>query len=887
MVVCSDHCRSRASYTSQKVPSVLARYHHQSSYQSILYQTLSFRFYVNLKMLTAKGVRNACPKHVFSSRVLSSRATPKNVPLNRFICIPSAYQHKPLSATTHRSFATSTRLLHSDAASTPDLSYSDIEKVVRDAKQRFRDTLPKDYLNEEEYRLYVRLYGPPLRETEPEDVGIHTHIDLGPELSNLGRDGVVLKELDDGTYEEIAYDLPVRASDAEGEEALGEQAESENKSMHAEELDDALVGVEGSDLVDQAPGYVQAVARNQREADALNKLAENFEKTQRRRREEAAAAERAAEEEIPEDVAASSWPEETELVRIDREYEPTERRFHPHTMAGSFHGSPVEILLPKDELVTPIAGLLRRSHIDHVRKAAETAFGGPGLPLSAEMVLGRKSGHMGGVGLLGDQRHMTEIEADAFIAGFIPPAYASVFSVLREVRRRVGSEWLQSKLRKGGEGLSVLDTGSGGAGLLAWEQVLQAEWELLQEKGQARGPTPPGKKTVIATADRLRHRLKTFLHDTTFLPRMPDYEHSGEMRGPRLEGGDQQQPRKEYDLIIASHLLLREKEDHRRQAVLNNLWHLLKKDGGVLIIIEKAHPRGFEAVAHARDTILNQFLLDEDGNPRVSPEDFNPTFHREPEPGHVIAPCTTQGACPMYPEPGKYIGRKDYCHFSQRFVRPSFYTRMLNKKHDNEGEVEFSYVAVQRGVSRSGKVRGSEATQLAKEGYENSKDEPDMQTLPRLLLPGLKRKGHVTMDVCTPEGQVERWTVPKSFSKLAYHDARKSRWGDLWALGAKTRVARTPRNGKLDGGGKRTAGSEDGRRGTVRKVDIDGDTGTTRVKGGESVTRKRGAKGKMSKQDVLAELRRADQEEEKELDAEIEAELVEMEEEDKRKSGRS
>lgn len=755
----------------------------------------------------------------------------------------------------------------------------DVEKVVREARQRFKDTLPKDYLTEEEYALYVRLYGPPLRETEPEDVGIHTHVELEPELSNVGKDGVTLRELENGTFEEIAYDLPPRESEEELDEAIIEELEPENEEEIIEDLENALIGVE---IPEDAPGYVEAVARSQREADAMYKLAETFEKTQRQRQEaEAAAAKEELEEELPEDVAAASWPEERQLVRGERDYEQSEQRFHPHTLAGSFHGSPVEILLPKYELVDPIADLLRRSHIDHVRQAAEKAYGGGGLPLSAEMVLSRKSGHMGGVPMLGDQKHMTEVEADAFIAGFIPPAYASIFSALREVRRRVGSEWIQSKLRKGGPGLSVLDTGSGGAGLLAWEQILYAEWDLLKEKGQVKGLDPPGKKTVIASADRLRHRLKQFLHDTTFLPRMPDYEHSGEMRGPRLEGGDQQQPKKEYDLIIASHLLLRETESHRRQAVLNNLWHLLKKDGGVLIIIEKAHPRGFEAVAHARDTILNTFLLDEDGNPRVPPEDFNPTFHREPEPGHVIAPCTTQGTCPMYPEPGKYTGRKDYCHFSQRFVRPNFYTRMLNKKHDNKGEVEFSYVAVQRGVSRTGKIRGAEATERAQRGYEHGEEQPDFQALPRLLLPALKRKGHVTMDVCTPEGQVERWTVPKSFSKLAYHDARKSRWGDLWALGAKTRVPRSPRIGLPEDGGKKKAGA-----GKLRRVEIDGDTGMTRVSGGDVGGKKGKGKGKLKKRDVLEELRRAAEDEDAELDAEIEADLAEIDEEEKRDSRR-
>ncbi|EFW16630.1 37S ribosomal protein Rsm22 [Coccidioides posadasii str. Silveira] len=74
----------------------------------------------------------------------------------------------------------------------------------------------------------------------------------------------------------------------------------------------------------------------------------------------------------------------------------------------------------------------------------------------------------------------------------------------------------------------------------------------------------------------------------------------------------------------------------------------------------------------------------------------------------------------------------------------------------------------------------------------NESTTPQVNTLslPRLILPPIKRKGHVVMDVCTPAGKIERWVVPRSFSKQAYRDARKSKWGDLWALGAKTRMTR-------------------------------------------------------------------------------------------------
>ncbi|KAK7209310.1 hypothetical protein V2G26_016488 [Clonostachys chloroleuca] len=818
-------------------------------------------------MLSSRGIRNACSKRHLSTRLLiRSHSILSQSAYSPSIAYTHLDQYRAKNRPQSRLLSTSRCALQEAVAIAASEPSNTIEQVVRDAKQRFRDTLPKNYLNDEEYALYVRLYGPPLRETNPEDVGIHMHADMGrsetPGKSQPDNEATLLREVE-GRYEEVAYHIPPK--EAAGEDHSTTQAEE--TGLESNETRPATL--EPQEFIEKPPTYVESVARSQREHDALQKLVQQFEETQKEQREaEAQTLLDEVEMENLQRVEEVSWParEETAAEEEESEHGSARQRYHPLTEAGRFHGTPIEVLLPQEELVQPITDLLRRTHVDHVREAAESVYGGPGLPLSPEMVLKRRSGHMGGVGLLADQHHMTEIEADAFLAGFMPAAYASILATVREVRKRLGSDWIQSKLKNKGEGLSVLDAGAGGAGLLAWEQVLNAEWDLLIDKGEVRGHQPPGRKTVIATSERLRNRLKTFLHDTTFLPRMPDYEHSGEMRGPRLEGGSQQQPRKSYDVIISSHLFLREKESHRRQAILNNLWHLLKKDGGVLIIIEKAHPRGFEAVAHARDTILNQFLLTPSGESRIAPEDFNPTWHREPEPGHVIAPCTNQGTCPMYPEPGKSVGRKDFCHFSQRFVRPSFYNQMLRKKVDNRGEVEFSYVAVQRGIARQGALSGKEATQLAKKGYEKSEEQPDMQSLPRLILPAIKRKGHVSMDVCTPAGTIERWTVPKSFSKLAYRDARKSRWGDLWALGAKSHTKKEVRAGVQDDGGKRA--SAEARQPRTTRVDMDED-GTT-----ETVLHDRKSKGRKRQQDLLAELKRIHAEGDRLLGEEIDAEVI-------------
>ncbi|KAL6697530.1 P-loop containing nucleoside triphosphate hydrolase protein [Trichoderma pleuroticola] len=732
-------------------------------------------------------------------------------------------------------------------------SLEDIEKVVREAKQRFRDTLPKGYLNDEEYALYERLYGPPLRETAPEDVGIPTHADMGGQSLRVNDERTLLRQLEEGGFEEVTYELPHQQSDVVEASLDSEQPLASDSALEA---------------IQESPGYVDAVARNPREHEALQRLMQDFKAAQQKQIEDEIAA---AREEAEAEQEAYEMDEEDELFEEPDQTTDSPgrdmslgetRRFHPFTLQGRFHGSPVEIALPQSALVTPIRDLLDRTHLNHVKTAAEAAFGGQGLPTSP---------------------HMTEIEADAFLAGFLPPAYASATSVLREVRKRLGSDWIQERLKRTeNAGLSVLDAGAGGAGLVAWEQVLNTEWNLLREKGEVTGSQPPGRKTVITGSDRLRHRLKGFLHNTTFLPRLPDYEHSGEMQGEHLDAGSKLQPRKSYDLIIASHLFLKEKQDHYRQAILNNLWTLLNKDGGVLIVIEKAHPRGFEAVAHVRDTLLKQFLLPQNGEPSILTEELNPAFHKEREAGHIIAPCTNHGTCPMYKEAGKSKGRKDYCYFNQRFTRPTFYTKMLGNSSNNQGDVEFSYVAIQRGRSKKGQLPGWKATEQAFAGYENSSDSPDMQALPRMVLPPLKRKGHVTLDVCTPEGKIERWTVPKSFSKLAYHDARKSHWGDLWALGAKTKVPRSVRVGSgVDDGGKRAEGGK-----KPRKVEITMDGG--RLSANEKNARKeRRTKGKRAKQtDLIKEILEMEdleeQEIEREMDAEVEEELR-VDEEDRRR----
>jgi ribosomal protein RSM22 (predicted rRNA methylase) len=728
---------------------------------------------------------------------------------------------------------------------TVNAAQAEIESVVREARQTFGETLPKDYLSVEEYVLYERLYGPPLRETKASDLEYLPGGEDGVQEEDVRN--VLLRQNADGAYEEVEIDPSIDLSHeitqlaAENmerneeielaDDVLDEGIEVEEEGWVDEEVEDYLSSENNMGTGDEeARPNIQG--RNQREIDAIARLQKDM---------EAAAAAEAVEEELAEEDQEETYEEEE--IGEEEEIEEFEEddgldsdtiRTHPHTMAGRSGTFPSTINLNDHYFVAPITELLERADIKHTIEAAEKAFGGKGLPFSTSTPSSKKHLPQKHIGLDASQHRMTELEADVYMAAVMPGTYASATSTLVEVRKRLGSNWLRKLLLRKGVGPRVMDAGGGGAAAIAWREVAQAEWDVMTEEGLVKGNLPLGKTTVLTGADTLRHRVSRFLEDTTFLPRLPDYVHSS-VAEKHLDGGTPQ-PRKVYDVVIAPHSLLHLKEDYRRKNVVQNLWSLLDPKGGVLILIEKGLPRGFEAVAGARQLLLERHIASP-GDTTTENEIESPASDiarfTEKEEGMIIAPCTNHNKCPMYLTPGLSFGRKDYCHFAQRFIRPPFLQKILGARIRNHEDVKFSYVAVRRGVDiRNHKktlLQGDTATEQAFEGWEEtdlpnpelSYTEPgDLKfhslSLPRAILPPLKRRGHVTLDLCTPSGKLERWTVPKSFSSHAFRDARKSKWGDLWALGAKTRVMRTPRLGRAaeaSGKGGKLKGVRDGRQG--------------------------------------------------------------------------
>ncbi|KAF1344681.1 hypothetical protein BDV97DRAFT_362216 [Delphinella strobiligena] len=679
------------------------------------------------------------------------------------------------------------------------------EQVARQARQQFGDGLPEDSLNAEEYKAYERLYGPPIRiikAGEDEELVGFEENETQEELDEQVNVGTgILKEGKDGQLEELLY--------------------------LEEELDEDEVVLEDED--DEVLEEV--------EEEAHQKLGPGFEGLDEKTLADLAALQ------VDDNNQAETDPGYVEYMRT-----------HPLTAANRFGTPSSTVQLPKDTFVDKVSLLISGLPHKHVSETAHRVFGGPGLPYSTSTPRRGLTMPQKPIPLDPYQGRMSQMEADVYAATIMPGVYATAFSIMIETRKRLGSSWLEGLLNKEG-GPLILDAGGAGAGVLAARQVLRAEWErmhdtsddpesvmdLAEAGGKTGGesiPAPVGRATVLTGSESLRHRASALLDNTTFLPRLPDYEHASD-----FEARD----RGKFDIIFAPHTLWQIREDYLRKQHIANLWSMLSNDGGVLILFEKGVPRGFEIVAAAREMLLDTRIASPGDN---NPSDMTADIHSSPDShgnswgkapkdkGMIIAPCTNHYECPMYIKgSGVSQGRKDHCHFNQRFIRPPFLQKILGAKDRNHEDVQFSYLSIMRGrdlrdPTAEGLIQGDRATNAAFTGYENPEThlqpnpptedpdtpqafdptapaididtvygntdslvnedgEPHSLCLPRAVMPPIKRHGHVILDLCTPSGTLERWTVPRSFSKPAYRDARKASWGDLWALGAKTR---TPRN---------------------------------------------------------------------------------------------
>ncbi|CUS23678.1 LAQU0S11e01816g1_1 [Lachancea quebecensis] len=188
----------------------------------------------------------------------------------------------------------------------------------------------------------------------------------------------------------------------------------------------------------------------------------------------------------------------------------------------------------------------------------------------------------------------------------------------------------------------------------------------------------------------------------------------------------------------------------------------------------------------------------------------------------VVAPCPHHKKCPLQigkPQYYDYGEGRDlkFCNFQKSVLRPKYAIelkkgRVLATPWQNNSEavgikgmakpgtgrphgrnfeiLSYSYLIMERSQADDATVQriNRERSRQQDEYGIGSLGANAPSTWPRIIRQPLKRKGHVVMDMCGASGQLEKWTVPKSFSKEIYHDARKAMKGDLWGLEAKTKT---------------------------------------------------------------------------------------------------
>ncbi|KAI9708924.1 MAG: 37S ribosomal protein S22 [Bogoriella megaspora] len=732
------------------------------------------------------------------------------------------------------------------------------EEAVRVIRQQFGDTLPDGILDDAQYKIYERLYGTPIKSRDvQQDLDIEVDVEDISGTNTLLRDGengLEEVENDPGGFadlpkksEPILYDEVVHPRKSRerisGLSQDKQGIEARIRSLHSQREDGQQSGISIT------PEDEQLLQNVNQEIFTLQESLKKLDRTLQEQTLDAGLEEfsDAWIDDVNEERGLALDEQPIQLAfgdqeNVDDELYGEEARAHPMTFAGRFGTSPSSVVLPRSSLIDPISALLANAKPVHLREAAHRVFGGEGLPFSPLRPQIAKTLPQTEIPINASQDKMSDTDADLYMAAVMPSVYASIMSILIETRKRLGSQWLEGLIRKEG-GPRILDAGSGGVGAIAVREILQAEWKRLKElesTDRSIEPLPPyppmGKAVVLTGSHTLRHRSSTLLENTTFVPRLPDYIHAD---------SSTTNTRKPFDIVIAPHSLWQLQDDFRRKLHVQNLWSLTSDSPGILIILEKGIPRGFELVAGARKLLLEKHISSP-GSTSWHPDLSSPiatssTGTIPKELGMIVAPCTNHSTCPLYKASGLSPGRKDYCSFEQRFIRPPYLQSLLNAKGRNFSDVPFSYIAVLRGAdprqtSSPPIIQNEAATEAAFKGYsdaipsspplsstaqssQSSTPETDKTvsplTLPRLIVPPLKRKGHILLDVCTPSGTFERWTVPKSFGKQAFRDARKSQWGDLWALGGKTRLGRNVKVGlgeeDGDGGGRKGKGKGGGK----------------------------------------------------------------------------
>ncbi|QSL64557.1 hypothetical protein MERGE_001858 [Pneumocystis wakefieldiae] len=321
--------------------------------------------------------------------------------------------------------------------------------------------------------------------------------------------------------------------------------------------------------------------------------------------------------------------------------------------------------------------------------------------------------------------NFSEIEEGSYLFCIMPQVYASLYNVINKLRLKLGDNWVPE---------TVLDCGEGpGIGALVFQELFSNSIEKVKSI------------TVLEPKHTMRkHTL--YIHKANKVKIISDSSSIMKLK---------------FDFIIANHIILDTNvPEHVFTTHIRKLWAKVSPENGILLLLERGNPLGYQAIAKARKIILSNT----DSDSRKS---------QVTNVGHVISPCPHDKQCPLYLD-GNRLNPKKWCHFGQRLIRP-VYLQKIKHSASNIENSKFSYCIIQKEIVRS-------TLEESEINFTKDRLSSDHYNWHRLILPPLKKHGHVIMDTCVSDGTVKRMIISKKHGKLHYQNVRKAYWGDLWAL---------------------------------------------------------------------------------------------------------
>ncbi|KAJ2745398.1 37S ribosomal protein S22 [Coemansia sp. BCRC 34301] len=334
-------------------------------------------------------------------------------------------------------------------------------------------------------------------------------------------------------------------------------------------------------------------------------------------------------------------------------------------------------------------------------------------------------------------------ETAAYLAACAPGAYGVIYNVMAELAQRVPE--FQPR--------SVMDFGAG-PGTALW--AIQELWRL-------------DSYHAIDVSEQMLLCAEAILAD---IPVAEEEPRVGSIRFSRYLPPPSSREVCN-DLVVSAFALSELPSDSLRKTTIETLW---AHTNDTLVLIDRGTPDSARMISEARDQIL------------------------------ALGECFTVAPLPNdLPDPT--IFTPAWIHFSQRSQRPGF-TMLTKHSKSNVEDLRYSYAILRRGSrppisalpnanSESPLVSLAVAEANPEKYLPTGEPRKPIQRLaveayqwPRIILPPMKRKGHVVVDVSTPEGKVERWTYTKTHDKQAYRDARKASWGDLFPHAPKSVAVR-------------------------------------------------------------------------------------------------